>query len=120
MLQFLLNPQRLTLGLSPIPLSSLNPTIIYKSYTYRLEGYDLICDGGYSRIPGSSDSAWTFVATLNLRRYQKLPISLYYHPNTEVVLEVMFEDRTEAFIVDNPVWVMTTEVLEKDVQRYLV
>jgi hypothetical protein len=102
MLQFLLNTQRLKLGLKAILGSSLQTSVGCDGLVYYLDGYDLVADKGYEK------------SNVRLSHTGNLPAAIRMGSRLRLnCISVLFEDGSE--MADG----VTLQTLAKDIDRYM-
>lgn len=83
MLQFLLNTQRLSLGLKAVRGLSLQTSVGWDGLVYYLDGYDLVADRGYSK------------SNIRLSQKEKVTVAIcVYDKSYSILICALFDDGT--------------------------
>lgn len=102
MLQFLLNTQRLSLGLKAVRGLSLQTSVGYDGLVYYLDGYELVADKGYEK------------SNVRLSHTGNLPVAIRMGSRLRLnCISVLYEDGSE--IADG----VTLQTLTGDIDKYL-
>jgi hypothetical protein len=101
MLQFLLNAQRLSLGLKAVRGLSLQTSMGCDGLVYYLDGYELVADRGYSK------------SSIRLSQTEKVPVAIcVYNKSYSILICALFDDGTMSHDI-------TRIALVEDINKFL-